>query len=118
MTRTKTERYKNRLNLIFDAYNSEAKLSEKKARRSLEKRVRFLTGNTRLVNNKKYVVSGIFFSNMLLTDLSDLSELDKLLEVHIMSLRSDRLKRRLLNYSFVLGFQKGGTISFQQVTCL
>ena len=61
MTDKKIGRYKQRIDLSFSAYDKKSKKSEKNARALLEKRVRFLTGNTRLVNNKKNVVSGVFF---------------------------------------------------------
>ena len=106
MTPKKVNRYKKRVNLIFEAYSKESKRSEKKARRWLEKRIRFLTGNTRLVNNKKNVVSGIFFSNALLTDLSDLKKLDELLDARISAMQSDRVRRRLAYYSFLRGYEE------------
>ena len=105
MPQKKIDRYKQRIDLTFEAYNKESKKSEKKARMTLEKRVRFLTGNSRLINRKKNVVSGIFFSNSLLTKHSALVELDKHLDERIAPLTSDRLKKRLSNHSFVEGFR-------------
>ena len=106
MTQRKIDRYKKRIDLVFEAYNKESKRSEKKARIWLEKRIRFLTSNTRLVNNKKNVVSGVYFSNSLLTDLSDFQKLDEPLAARISVLQSDRLKRRLLSYSFRRGYEE------------
>ena len=106
MTQRKIDRYEKRIALTFAAYFKNSKRSEKKARIWLEKRIRFLTGNTRLVNNKKNIVSGVFFSNALLTDLSDLQRLDEFLQARILALHSDRLKRRLLHYSFQRGYEE------------
>ena len=106
MTANKVDRYKKRVELAFVAYSKRSKRSERDARRWLVKRLRFLTGNTRLVNSKKHVVSGIFFSNSLLTDLTDLSTLDAHLSNQISSVKSTRLRRLLSNYRFRHGFEK------------
>jgi hypothetical protein len=108
MTDAKINRYRQRIDLTFSAYDNKSqrpKKSEKIARALLEKRVRFLTGNTRLVNNKKNVVSGVFFSNSLLTDLNDLGDLDIYLASKISSLTNPRLRIRLSKHSFKSGFQ-------------
>ena len=108
MTDKKTRRYEQRIDLTFSDYDKNSKKpikTEKKARALLEKRIRFLTGNTRLVNNKRHVVSGIFFSNSLLTELSDLENLDKHLASKLSRLTNLRLKKRLLKYSFKQGFE-------------
>lgn len=105
MSDKKIDRYKQRLDLSFADYQKKAKTAEKKARILLEKRVRFLTGNTRLVNNKKNVVSGIYFSNSLLENTQDLDQLDLHLQSKIATIASGRLKNRLSNCSFKYGFQ-------------
>jgi hypothetical protein len=108
MTDAKINRYRQRIDLTFSAYDKKSqrpKKSEKIARALLEKRVRFLTGNTRLVNNKKNVVSGVFFSNSLLTELNDLGDLDIYLASKISSLTNPRLRNRLSKHSFKSGFQ-------------
>lgn len=106
MTDNKVKKYKKRIDLSFSAYIKESTKSEKNARSLLMQRIKFLTGNTRLVNNKKNVVSGIFFSNSLLTDLQDLNDLDDYLITKITSLSNNRLKNRLKRYSFFLGFNE------------
>lgn len=108
VTDEKINRYKRRIDLTFSAYDKKAqkpRKSEKIARALLEKRVRFLTCNTRLVNNKKNVVSGIFFSNSLLTELSDLEHLDAYLAGKLSGLTNPRLKNRLSKLSFKTGFE-------------
>lgn len=108
MTDKKINRYKQRIDLTFSAYAKKAnkpKKTENKARALLEKRVRFLTSNTRLVNNKKNVVSGIFFSNSLLTKLDDLQILDKYLSKKIAGLTNPKLQNRLSEQSFKNGFK-------------
>ena len=105
MSDTKVARYKKRIDFAFSDYATKSNGSELSARRLLEKRIDFLTCNTRLVNNKKNVVSGIYFSNSLLTDLSDLNDLDDHLKTAISSLPNGRLKARLQKRSFVRGFE-------------
>ena len=108
MTDKKLDRYKKRIDLTFSAYDKKAnkpKKTEMQARALLEKRVRFLTCNTRLVNNKKNVVSGIFFSNSLLTKLDDLQDLDAYLTTKIAGLLKPRLQNRLSKQSFKHGFE-------------
>lgn len=108
MTDGKIDRYKKRIDATFASYDKNSKMPKKvesKARAVLEKRVRFLTGNTRLVNNKKNVVSGVFFSSALLTDLSDMDVLDNYLATKIAGIANARLKSRLLKQSFKNGFE-------------
>lgn len=105
MTSKKMQRYKRRIDLSIDDYNKQSKNSEKRARALLEKRIRFLAGNTRLVNNKKNVVSGIYFSNSLLSDPRDLKGLDAYLHNAVLTIRSERLRQRLLEISFERNFQ-------------
>ena len=105
MTDQKIARYKQRIDISFEAYDKQSNKSEKKARVLLEKRIRFLTGNTRLVNNKKNVVSGIFFSNSLLSSCQDLKVLDAHLRKAVSGMSSVRLKERLSKNSFKYGFK-------------
>ena len=105
MTAAKIGRYKRRIDLSLQAYSKKATKSEKRARALLEKRIRFLTGNTRLVNNKKNVVCGIYFSNSLLTADSDLRHLDGHLQNALAGISNMRLRNRLLKNSFVYGFE-------------
>ena len=105
MTTAKVDRYKRRIDLSIQDYKKRATKSEKRARTLLEKRLRFLTGNTRLVNNKKNVVSGIYFSNSLLTSDRDLRHLDDYLQNSLAGISNARLRNRLLRNSFVYGFE-------------
>lgn len=64
----KMKRYMQRLEYSFDDYNKESKYNEKKARKILFNRIRFLTGNTKLLTSKKGIKVGIYYSNSLLDD--------------------------------------------------
>lgn len=70
----KITKYKERLEKAFDDYNVNSKYNERNARRLLFKRLRFLSGNTNLLNSKKGIKVGVYYSNSLL-DASDLGSL-------------------------------------------
>lgn len=106
MTDKKMDRYKKRIELAFTAYHKQSMKSEKKACSLLERRIRFLTGNTRLLNNKKNVISGIFFSNILLNDMRDLVNLDNHLYREITGLTKMKLRKRLSQNSFLEGYKR------------
>jgi AMMECR1 domain-containing protein len=68
--------------------------------------LRFLTGNTRLKNNKKNILVGIYYSNCQLTEKKDLIKLDKYLRKKIStSIKLTKLKERLRKYNFEDGFE-------------
>lgn len=107
LSKRKMERYKKRIDIAFDDYLSLNPKNEKSARSILEKRIRFLTGNTRLKNNKKNILVGVYYSNVHLTDPGCLAGLDAYLKNKIQtSTLLDRVKNRLLKYSFETGFEK------------
>ena len=62
-TEKKFNKYKHRIDLAFNNYLNLSKIDEKEARKLLVKRLRFLTGNIRLKNNKKNILVGIYYSN-------------------------------------------------------
>jgi hypothetical protein len=105
LTANKIARYKHRIDLVIDSYLNFAKINEKKARKILVKRLKFLTGNTRLLNNKNNILVGVFYSNNLLTDSSDFKGLDSYLTHKILSQISVvHLQTRLAKYKFQEGF--------------
>lgn len=105
LTANKLARYKHRIDLIIAAYLNYAKINEKKARKILVKRLKFLTGNTRLLNNKKNILVGVFYSNNLLTESSDFKGLDSYLTHKIQSqITLPHLQTRLAKYKFEDGF--------------
>jgi hypothetical protein len=105
LTDKKINKYKKRIDLTIASYLNFSKKNEKKARKLLIKRMRFLTGNTRLFNNKKNVLIGIYYSNSLLTNISDLADIDRYLEAQISNMViSPVLKHRLEKFRFSEGF--------------
>jgi hypothetical protein len=97
-------KYKNRIKRSFDAYRKQSRFDEKRARRILIKRVAFLTGNTRLLNNKDNIMVGTYFSNCLLTNAKDFQSLDESLKARIRAIGPVSLRRVLGQYSFEQGF--------------
>ena len=69
----KIQRYIKRIKLSINEYNSSSKYNEKRARRLLFERLKFLTGNYHLNNSKRKIKAGFFYSNslLLLNDNSD-----------------------------------------------
>ncbi|WP_234571387.1 antiviral reverse transcriptase Drt3a [Rhodohalobacter sp. 614A] len=105
LTDKKIEKYKSRLKLAFDHYKNLSKVDEKNARKILVKRIRYITGNTKLSNNKKNILVGIYYSNSQLTELDGLERLDLSLNAHIRSkVKNNRAIKRLSKYSFKKGF--------------
>lgn len=107
LANSKFERIKNRMILSFKDYKNLSKIDENQARKTLVKRIRFLTGNTRLVNNKSKILIGIYHSNKYLTEMNQIKTLDSKLKnlIHT-DLSSTSLKNRLTKYTFLEGFQK------------
>ena len=105
-TEKKFNKYKHRIDLSFNNYLNLSKIDEKKARKLLVKRLRFLTGNTRLKNNKKNILVGIYYSNCQLTEKKNLIKLDSYLRKKIStSIKLTKLKERLRKYNFEDGFE-------------
>jgi hypothetical protein len=106
LTDKKINKYKTRIDLTLTSYYNFSKINEKKARKLLVKRMRFLTGNTRLLNNKKNILVGIYYSNSLLTSITDLKDIDAYLDEQICkTISSPDLKYRLEKFSFSEGFR-------------
>jgi reverse transcriptase-like protein len=106
LSRRRMQKYKGRIRICFASYRTAAKAGEKKARKLLVKRIRFLTGNVILHNSKRSVMIGVFYSNSLLSSSRELDPLDKYLAAQVNSMASDPLKRRLRKLSFQDGFLK------------
>jgi len=108
LTDSKLKTYKTRIQTSIREFKTQSKFDPKGARRMLIHRLNFLTGNTRLENNKANVLIGIYYTNSLLSEpLGDLIELDKFLadevDAHI---TNPNLQRRLKLFSFKNGFEK------------
>ena len=113
----KLNKYKSRIKNAVDAYNVDSIYNEKEARNLLFSRLKFLTGNFHLNNNKRNVKSGIYYSNEMLSlnsiPFSSLKILDLELSkaIHLIKpppkigINKNNLIHHILrNYSFKKGF--------------
>lgn len=113
LTTRKLEKIETRLDTAFKDYINLLVIDEKSARKILVSRIRFLTGNTRLANNKSKILIGIYYSNSYLTEIGQIKHLDNLLKKYTNTrLTSISLKRRLSKYSFIDGFKNHRFSSF------
>jgi hypothetical protein len=103
-SQAKLSKYEVRIEASFNAYKASASVNPRKAYRDLVARIRFLTGNTRLVNSKSGAVTGIYYNNPLVTDQTGLQGLDQVLKQHVMNLPRPKLRKRLKQYRFTQGF--------------
>lgn len=117
ISQRKKKRYGERLSKAFTLYKKQAKKNEKNARKLFIKRIRFLTGNTRLVNNKRNVITGIYYTNSLINTNADFILLDRYFKNLITKFAlpaqlSNRLKNR---YSFVKGYNPNYISKFNTI---
>jgi Reverse transcriptase (RNA-dependent DNA polymerase) len=106
ISRKKKKRYAKRLLKAFELYIDDSKRNEKKARKLFVKRIRFLMNNTRLVNNKKNILTGIYYSNNLINNLEDLRVLDRYFKylLYKSNFPQQLINRISINNSFEAGF--------------
>jgi hypothetical protein len=118
LTRNKLKKYIQRITNAIHEYNTQMEFNSKAARRTLIHRFNFLTGNTRLENNKSNVLLGIYYSNSLLSQpLNDLVALDQFFYKKIDRYIDDtKLKNRLKKFSFKKGFEERKYVNFSSKT--
>ena len=104
ISKNRQARYKERLDLAFANYDP----GDGSSSRMLIDRIRFLTGNTRLSNNKRQALIGIYYSNSLLrVSTARIRSLDRHLKEQLEnSPVPDGIARMLANLSFCSGFEK------------
>lgn len=102
----KVAKYRARMDAAFAVYWQEKPFNPRGAFRQLAARVKFLTGNTRLSNSKSCAVTGTYFNNSIVTDLSSFKLLDKRLKKHIAELKMSSLQKKLKGLKFTTGFEQ------------
>jgi hypothetical protein len=114
LTEKKLNKYKGRITTSIQEFNRQRKFDLRAARRTLIHRLNFLTGNTRLENNKANILVGIYYTNNLLSEpLEDLTELDEFLYSEIdASITDIDLRNRLKQFSFRKGFEERKFVNF------
>jgi hypothetical protein len=101
----KVSKYKMRMKATFEEYWLHCSVDSRRAYRDLVARVKFLTGNTRLSNSKSRAVTGIYYNNSIVNELSSFALLDKLLKARVAEIKRASLRKRLKPYKFTEGFQ-------------
>lgn len=117
LSNNRIKKYKDKIDAIFQDYQKHT--SEEELRRLLIKRLKFLTSNTRLINNKGNVFIGIYFSNSFIESAKCLDSLDKYLASCIEKIQNQDAKKELIKifvgrkdksksdvHSFINGFNK------------
>ena len=117
ISKRKKKRYADRLKKAFELYKKQARLNEKQARKLFVKRIKFLLSNTRLVNNKRHVITGVYYTNSLISTTEDFKILDRYFDVVIKGFAlpaqlADRIKK---SNSFVSGFNPTKISKFNAV---
>ncbi|WP_174240642.1 antiviral reverse transcriptase Drt3a [Granulicella sp. S156] len=100
----KLQKYETRMNAAFFEYESQSSVNPRRAYRELVSRIKFLTGNTRLVNSKSSAVTGIYYNNPMVTEPTSFEHLDKLLKAKVKGIKRPMLRKRLKDYKFTQGF--------------
>ena len=100
----KIAKYRARMKASFDDYWHERPVNPKGAFRKLVGRIKFLTGNTRLANSKSRAVTGIYYNNSIVSDLSDFEQLDKELKALVTATKRTTLQKQLKRLKFTTGF--------------
>jgi hypothetical protein len=107
ISKKKFDKYVKKLNFAVQKYNVSWMNTPKKSRAELALRLKFLTTNTRLTNNKGNAVIGIYNNNKWVTDFTFLKALDDQLQNALSKLDNPDLKVKLKGkYSFKKGFDQ------------
>ena len=105
MSQKKFERYKGRIDSAVSDYSNKMLKMPKKASKLLLTRIAFLTSNTRLHNSKSKAFIGVYFGNKHITDTSQLLALDSYLTYKVSGESFQKLRKRILKYSFKNGYE-------------
>lgn len=102
----KKNKYNKRIVDVINAYKKHSVKQPKKARKELLLRLKFLTYNTKLSNNKGNALVGIYNSNRWITASDCLQSLDNKLQGLSNSIPHEGLRKRISKFSFKEGFDK------------
>lgn len=102
----KVLKYNNRIAEVINTYKRNSKKQPKKARKELLLRLKFLTRNTKLSNNKGNAIVGIYNSNKWITNSECLKKFDHKLNGLSKSIENQGLRDRISKFSFKEGFDK------------
>lgn len=105
MSGERFKRYRERIDLACNEYLYKSRFNEKRERKIFVKRMKFLTGNTRLLNNKNNALVGSYFSNSKVNDMREFKRLDAYLQCKTAAKFPRALVNRLDELSFESGFE-------------
>ena len=107
LSERKIKKYFDRIKLSFKSFSKKKHHNRKRAFKLLSARIKYLTSNTKLRNNKDKVFVGIYYSNPFLNSDKSLKKLQDELEENINQTElTDKQKQKIKAYSFIDGFQK------------
>ena len=107
LSKNKIDKYFKRIKLSFENFSEKKHHNRKKAFKLLSARIKYLTSNTKLRNNKDKVFVGIYYSNPFLNSDESLEKMEKRLNWYIARAElTDKQKRKIKAYSFIDGFKK------------
>lgn len=106
LSKKKIQKYKDKILKIFEDYWRRNKTNHRKATQLLIKRIKYITGNTKLKNNKSSILTGVYFSNNLLDDSSSFVGIDAFLTNKITNISEPKLASKLKKFTFQDGFNK------------
>lgn len=106
LSENKLTKYKEKIKLMFQLFDKKKNHNRNYAFKLLEARIRYLTSNTKLKNNKDKVFVGIYYSNPFLNSDTSLEILQRSLNYYIPRAGLTILEKQSLSrYSFVHGFK-------------
>ena len=124
LAKKKIDKYKVKINNAINSYNkslSQNNLKNFSNYKLLINRIKFLTGNVRLLGSKSNTIIGIYCSNYLLSDSTSLSGLDKYLEAKVktvlvgtLSKTVVKIRDELNQFKFTKGFDRKSFYKFNK----
>jgi hypothetical protein len=125
LSHSKKKKYYMKVKLLIEEYNLQSKFNEKEARKLLVKRLKYLTGNTRLLGVKKDILVGTYFSNQLVSEISVFKQFDDYLQAlidkkvapysRLTYINTNHLKTKLKKFSFSDGFTSKKFYKFSKI---
>ena len=101
LSKNKIDKYFKRIKLSFENFSEKKHHNRKKAFKLLSARIKYLTSNTKLRNNKDKVFVGIYYSNPFLNSDESLKKLQAKLEENINQAElTNKQKQKIKAYSF------------------
>ncbi|MBI47047.1 MAG: hypothetical protein CMG91_06240 [Marinobacter sp.] len=105
ISKKKKKKYEDRVLSSIEKYAKQSIKQPRKAKKELLLRIKFLTSNTALSNNKGNAIIGIYNSNKWATDLKFLTSLDSFLVGKSNLIKNPYVKKKVQKFSFSHGYK-------------